>query len=122
MTFQLFILHFLSFPGKKKRSKEQRDSFCSGGTWPRTRGGPIIEHGKFYFHEIFLWYYFRVIISCLFTFFLSLGTGTILHPQKMKKGRLPLAELLANLPKYPPEGKMHFYLFIIRDESFDGKF
>ena len=64
----------LLFSGKKKRSKE-RDSFCSGGTWPRTRGGPIIEH----------------------------GTGTILHPQKMKKGRLPLAELLANLPKYPPE-------------------
>merc|ERR1712203_706028 len=29
---------------KKKRSKE-RDSFRSGGTWPRTRGGPIIEHG-----------------------------------------------------------------------------
>ena len=60
---------------KKKRSKD-RDSFRSGGTWPRTRGGPIIEH----------------------------GTGTILHPQKQKKERLPLAELLSNLPKYPPEG------------------
>ena len=46
-----------------------------GGTWPRTRGGPVIEQ----------------------------GTGTILHPQKMKKERLPLAELLNNLPKYPPE-------------------
>ena len=71
LNFQLFILHFLSFPGKKKRSKEQRDSFCSGGTWPRTRGGPIIEHGKFYFHEIFLWYFF----SChnqLFVYIFSL--------------------------------------------------
>ena len=28
-------------------------------------------------------------------------TGTILHPQKIKKERLPLAELLSNLPKYP---------------------
>ena len=108
------------FPGKKKRSKEQRDSFCSGGTWPRTRGGPIIEHGTF----VYIMKFFSV-FSCnqLFVyFFFSPGTGTILHPQKMKKGRLPLAELLANLPKYPPEGKMHFYLFIIRDESFDGKF
>ena len=34
------------------------------------------------------------------------GTGTILHPQKTKKkDRLPLAELLYNLPKYPPEKK-----------------
>ena len=48
-----------------------------GGTWPRTRGGPVID-----------------------------GTGTILHPQKMKKKeRMPLAELLNNLPKYPPERK-----------------
>ncbi len=31
------------------------------------------------------------------------GTGTILHPQKVKKERLPLAELLNNLPKYPPQ-------------------
>ena len=28
------------------------------------------------------------------------GTGTILHPQKVKKERLPLAELLTGLPKY----------------------
>ena len=35
----------------------------------------------------------------LYLFFLS--TGTILHPQKIKKERLPLAELLSNLPKYP---------------------
>ena len=46
-----------------------------GGTWPRTRGGPVIDQ----------------------------GTGTILHPQKMKKERLPLSELLNNLPKYPPD-------------------
>jgi hypothetical protein len=49
-----------------------------GGTWPRTRGGPIIDQ----------------------------GTGTILHPgAKVKKERLPLSELLNNLPKYPPEKK-----------------
>ena len=48
-----------------------------GGTWPRTRGGPVIDQ----------------------------GTGTILHPQKMKKERLPLSELLNNLPKYPPDKK-----------------
>ena len=51
------------------------NSFKSGGTWPRTRGGPIIDH----------------------------GTGTILHPQKHKKERLPLKELLSNVPNYPPE-------------------
>ena len=28
--------------------------------------------------------------------------GTILHPQKHKKERLPLKELLSNLPRYPP--------------------
>ena len=49
--------------------------FKNGGTWPRTRGGPIIDY----------------------------GTGTILHPQKHKKERLPLKELLSNLPNYPPE-------------------
>jgi hypothetical protein len=32
-------------------------------------------------------------------------SGTILHPQKMKKERLPLAELLYNPPKYPHESK-----------------
>ena len=56
--------------GKKKR--KDRDSFKNGGTWPRARGGPIIEH----------------------------GTGTILHPHKYKE-RLPLSELLTNVPKYP---------------------
>lgn len=54
--------------GKKKRSKDSHNNssgssgnpvtFQSGGTWPRTKGGPIIEQ----------------------------GTGTIIHPQKMKKG------------------------------------
>ena len=62
-----------SSSSKKKRSK---DSFKSGGgTWPRTRCGPVIDH----------------------------GTGTILHPQKVKKERLPLVELLAGVPKYPQE-------------------
>ena len=56
--------------GKKKR--KDRDSFKNGGTWPRARGGPIIEH----------------------------RTGTILHPHKYKE-RLPLSELLTNVPKYP---------------------
>ena len=45
-------------------------SVTAGGTWPRTRGGPVIDQ----------------------------GTGTILHPQKVKKERLPLAELLTGLP------------------------
>merc|ERR1719244_714204 len=61
--------------GNKKRRKDQRDSFKkSGGTWPRARGGPVIE----------------------------LSTGTILHPHKYKE-RLPLSELLSNVPKYPLE-------------------
>jgi hypothetical protein len=58
--------------GKKKR--KDRDSFKNGGTWPRARGGPVIE----------------------------LSTGTILHPHKYKE-RLPLSELLTNVPKYPLE-------------------
>ena len=72
---------------KKKRSKDSGNSGSSGlpfglvhgggGTWPRSKGGPVIDQ----------------------------GTGTILHPQKNKKGRLPLAELLNNMPKYPPEKK-----------------
>ena len=41
--------------GKKKR--KDRDSFKNGGTWPRARGGPIIEQ----------------------------RTGTILHPHKQYK-------------------------------------
>ena len=40
--------------GKKKR--KDRDSFKSGGTWPRTRGGPVYQP----------------------------TTGTILHPNKYK--------------------------------------
>ena len=35
-------LQFFYILGKKKRSK---DNFKSGGTWPRARGGPIIEQG-----------------------------------------------------------------------------
>lgn len=67
--------------GRRKRNKDSNSSAQviahGGGTWPRTKGGPIIDQ----------------------------GTGTILHPQKTKKERLPLAELLNNLPKYPPEKK-----------------
>ena len=55
-----------------KKKRKDRDSFKNGGTWPRARGGPIIEH----------------------------STGTILHPHKYKE-RLPLSELLTNVPKYP---------------------
>ena len=58
--------------GKKKR--KDRDGFKNGGTWPRARGGPVIEH----------------------------STGTILHPHKYKE-RVPLSELLINVPKYPLE-------------------
>ena len=43
-------------PGKKRR-KDRDNSFKNGGTWPRARGGPIIEQ----------------------------GTGTILHPHKQYK-------------------------------------
>merc|ERR1719225_1466093 len=57
--------------GKKKR-KDRDNSFKNGGTWPRARGGPVIEQ----------------------------GTGTILHPHKYKE-RLPLSELITNVPKYP---------------------
>lgn len=56
---------------KKKRNKEFPTSFRNGGTWPRTKCGPVIDY----------------------------GTGTIIHPQKVKKERLPLAELLNNVPK-----------------------
>ncbi|KAJ9592918.1 hypothetical protein L9F63_015423, partial [Diploptera punctata] len=57
-----------------KRRKRGKDLEKNGGTWPKTRNGPVIEH----------------------------STGTILHPRKHKE-RLPLAELLNNPPKYPPD-------------------
>jgi len=60
--------------GSSKKKRKDRDSFKNGGTWPRARGGPVIEH----------------------------STGTILHPHKYKE-RLPLSELLSNVPKYPIE-------------------
>merc|ERR1719150_270933 len=59
--------------GKSKKKRKDRESFKNGGTWPRARGGPIIEQ----------------------------GTGTILHPHKQYKERKPLSELLTNMPKYP---------------------
>lgn len=60
--------------GSSKKKRKDRDSLKNGGTWPRARGGPVIEH----------------------------STGTILHPHKYKE-RLPLSELLSNVPKYPLE-------------------
>lgn len=48
-------------PGKKRR-KDRDNSFKNGGTWPRARGGPIIEQ----------------------------GTGTILHPHKQYKVSISL--------------------------------
>ena len=57
---------------KSKKKRKDRESFKNGGTWPRARGGPVIEQ----------------------------GTGTILHPHKYKE-RLPLSELITNVPKYP---------------------
>ena len=39
-----------------KKKRKDRESFKNGGTWPRTRGGPVIQH----------------------------PTGTILHPHKYK--------------------------------------
>ena len=57
-----------------KRRRKGKDLEKNGGTWPKTRNGPVIEH----------------------------STGTILHPRKHKE-RLPLSELLNNPPKYPPE-------------------
>ena len=59
--------------GKSKKKRKERESFKNGGTWPRARGGPVIEQ----------------------------GTGTILHPHKQYKERKPLSELLTNVPKYP---------------------
>ena len=58
---------------KSKKKRKDRESFKNGGTWPRARGGPVIEQ----------------------------GTGTILHPHKQYKERKPLSELLTNMPKYP---------------------
>ncbi|PSN54915.1 hypothetical protein C0J52_01656 [Blattella germanica] len=57
-----------------KRRRRGKELEKNGGTWPKARNGPMIEH----------------------------GTGTILHPRKHKE-RLPLSELLNNPPKYPPD-------------------
>lgn len=60
-------------PGVLKRSRRRgmKESERNGGTWPKARNGPIIEH----------------------------GTGTIIHPRRNKE-RLPLSVLLTNPPKY----------------------
>lgn len=61
--------------GLKRSKRREKELEKNGGTWPKCRSGPVIEH----------------------------GTGTILHPRKHKE-RLPLSVLLSNPPKYPPEG------------------
>ncbi|XP_060812528.1 disks large homolog 5-like isoform X1 [Bombus pascuorum] len=53
----------------KRRGTEKVEK--NGGTWPKARGGPLIQN----------------------------GTGTILHPRKTKE-RLPLSVLLNQPPKY----------------------
>lgn len=53
----------------KRRGTEKGEK--NGGTWPKARGGPLIQN----------------------------GTGTILHPRKTKE-RLPLSVLLNQPPKY----------------------
>lgn len=53
----------------KRRGAEKIEK--NGGTWPKARGGPLIQN----------------------------GTGTILHPRKTKE-RLPLTVLLNHPPKY----------------------
>ncbi|XP_034934539.1 disks large homolog 5 isoform X6 [Chelonus insularis] len=53
----------------KRRGTEKIEK--NGGTWPKARGGPLIQN----------------------------GTGTILHPRKTKE-RLPLSVLLNQPPKY----------------------
>ncbi|KAK0179355.1 hypothetical protein PV327_005113 [Microctonus hyperodae] len=53
----------------KRRGTEKIEK--NGGTWPKARGGPLIQN----------------------------GTGTILHPRKTKE-RLPLSVLLNHPPKY----------------------
>ena len=56
--------------GKCEEGSRTASAGFGGGTWPRTRcGGPVVEQ----------------------------RTGTILHPQKVKRDRLPLVELLDNV-------------------------
>ncbi|XP_046989879.1 disks large homolog 5 [Schistocerca americana] len=65
---------------KRSRRRAGKDAERNGGTWPKARNGPIIEH----------------------------TTGTILHPRRHKE-RLPLAALLNDPPKYccPPADTSH---------------
>ncbi|XP_065342347.1 disks large homolog 5 isoform X2 [Cloeon dipterum] len=58
----------------KRSKRREKELEKNRGTWPKCRNGPVIES----------------------------GTGTILHPRKVK-GRLPLSVLLNNPPKYPPD-------------------
>jgi len=61
------------FYSHHRKSKELDKN---GGTWPKARSGPVIEH----------------------------GTGTILHPRKNKE-RLPLSVLLNNPPSWSSQSK-----------------
>ncbi|CAI6367682.1 unnamed protein product [Macrosiphum euphorbiae] len=56
------------------RHRKSKELDKNGGTWPKARSGPVIEH----------------------------GTGTILHPRKNKE-RLPLSVLLNNPPSWSPQ-------------------
>ncbi|XP_050531919.1 disks large homolog 5 [Daktulosphaira vitifoliae] len=56
------------------RHRKPKNLDKNGGTWPKARSGPVIEH----------------------------TTGTILHPRKNKE-RLPLSVLLNNPPSWSPQ-------------------
>lgn len=64
-----------SYHCKHSHHHKSKEMDKNGGTWPKVRGGPLIEH----------------------------KTGTIMHPRKNKE-RLPLSVLLNNPPNYnfPP--------------------
>lgn len=65
-------MHNLYFFYSRHRKSKELDK--NGGTWPKARSGPVIEH----------------------------GTGTIFHPRKTKE-RLPLSVLLNNPPSWSPQ-------------------
>jgi len=67
------MLIYINFYSRHRKTKELDKN---GGTWPKARSGPVIEH----------------------------GTGTILHPRKNKE-RLPLSVLLNNPPSWSSQSK-----------------
>lgn len=70
LLHQLFFTYFLAYIFYS-RHRKPKELDKNGGTWPKARSGPVIEH----------------------------GTGTILHPRKNKE-RLPLSVLLNNPPSW----------------------